>query len=247
METEMQARKWAVVVPMANEEKDFTRFIDEMTRTLDRLESGTVYLVVDSVSHDTTWELCRGLAERDPRYRAVWAPENRNVVDAYLRGFREAYANEHDIIVEMDAGLSHDPGAIPMFLRVLHEGNECAFGSRFIKGGSIGASPLKRQLLSRGGTLLANWLLGTGMRDMTSGFQAFQAEVVGKLLAYRLRSTAHFYQTEVRYLLRNRRHTEVPIHYKAPSPRVSPRAVRNALRTLSYYFIRRISGKPVSI
>lgn len=245
MGTETQAWNWAVVVPMANEQEDFTLFTDEMTRILDRLESGTVYLVVDSVSKDMTWELCRRLAEGDPRYRAIWAPENRNVVDAYMRGFREAYANGYDIIIEMDAGLSHDPGAIPMFLRVLHEGNECVFGSRFVKGGSIGGSPLKRQLLSRGGTLLANWLLGTDMRDMTSGFQAFQAEVVGKLLAYRLRSTAHFYQTEVRYLLRNRRHTEVPIHYKAPSPRVSTGAVHNALRTLLYYFIRRISGKPV--
>lgn len=238
---------WAAVVPMANEEADFTIFTDEMAKILDRLQCGTVYIVVDSVSQDMTWELCRKLAENDSRFRAIWAPENRNIVDAYLRGFREAYANNHDIIIEMDAGMSHDPRAIPMFLRVLNEGNECAFGSRFINGGSMTASPLKRRLLSHGGTLLANILLGTKLYDMTSGFQGFHAKVIGELLGYRFHSTAHFYQTEVRYLLRNHRYAEIPIHYKAPSPRVSRNAIRNSLGVLAYYFIRRLTGRAVSI
>jgi dolichol-phosphate mannosyltransferase len=55
----------------------------------------------------------------------------------------------------MDAGLSHDPRAIPMYLRVLNEGNEVAFGSRFIKDGSMGDSPLNRRMLSKAGTYLS--------------------------------------------------------------------------------------------
>lgn len=238
---------WAAVVPMANEEAEFHLFTAEMTRILDRLKTGTVYLVIDTVSQDRTGELCRECMERDSRFRMVWAPENRNVVDAYLRGFREAYANGHEIIIEMDAGLSHDPHAIPMFLRVLNEGNECAFGSRFINGGSMTDSPFKRQLLSRGGTILANLLLGTRLYDMTSGFQGFHASVVARLLNYELLSTAHFYQTEVRYLLRRCRFAEIPIHYKAPSPRVSRSAIRNAFKVLAYYFFLRISGRSISL
>ena len=60
------------------------------------------------------------------------------MVDAYIKGLRVAYEAGHELIIEMDAGLSHDPRAIPMFLRVLNEGNECAFGSRFTNGGSMG-------------------------------------------------------------------------------------------------------------
>jgi dolichol-phosphate mannosyltransferase len=232
---------------MANEEKEFALFTSEMSKILDHLLSGTVYLVVDSVSRDMTWELCKQLAEHDSRYRPIWAPENRNVVDAYLRGFKEALDNGHEIIIEMDAGMSHDPGAIPMFLKALSEGNECAFGSRFINGGSMANSPLKRRLLSQGGTFLANILLGTKMSDMTSGFQGFHAQVLKNLLAYPLRSTAHFYQTEVRYLLRNRRYLEVPIHYQVPSPRVSSKAIRNALTVLLYYFFCRVCGRAASI
>ena len=230
---------------MANEEKEFQAFIGVMVQALNRLESGTIYLVVDSVSKDKTLEMCRSLSQSDHRFITVWAPENRNVVDAYLRGFREAYGNGHEIIIEMDAGLSHDPRAIPMFLRVLNEGNECAFGSRFINGGSMADSPFKRRLLSRGGTLLSNLLLGTRMHDMTSGFQGFHSHVIAKLLNYKLLSTAHFYQTEVRYLLREHRFAEIPIHYQSPSPRVSRNAIRNSLKVLTYYFIRRLVGRAI--
>lgn len=238
---------WAVVVPLANEESEFGEFTDQMTVVLDRLKSGSVYLVVDLVSKDQTLDLCRKLSRRDPRYATVWAPQNRNVVDAYLNGFRVALENNHDFIIEMDAGLSHDPRAIPMFLRVLHEGNDCAFGSRYLNGGSMSDSPLRRRLLSKGGNILANLLLGTKMKDMTSGYEGFSAAVLRKLLQIPLRSRAHFYQTEVRYLLRYQRAIEVPIHYCAPSPRVSRGAVSNALAVLAYYFWRRITFRPPAV
>jgi dolichol-phosphate mannosyltransferase len=234
---------WAVVVPMANEDTDFHEFTSELVKVLDKLDSGKVYFVVDTVSKDNTRQLCEELSRADGRFVTIWAPETRNVVDAYLRGFKAAYGNGHEIIIEMDAGMSHDPKALPMFLRVLNEGNECAFGSRFINGGSMADSPLKRRLLSRGGTILANTLLGTTLYDMTSGFQGFRAHVIGRLLEHPLLSTAHFYQTEVRYLLRNFRFAEIPIHYQAPSPRVSKNAIRNALTVLSHYFTKRLSGQ----
>lgn len=243
----MYRHNWAVVVPMANEEQDFALFITELIQVLDKLATGTVYLVVDTVSIDGTLDLCRSLSQNDIRFKTIWAPENRNVVDAYLRGFREAHVNGHEIIIEMDAGMSHDPKALPMFLRVLSEGNECAFGSRFINGGSMADSPINRRILSRGGTLVTNLLLGTHLFDMTSGYQGFHSHVIEELLNYELLSKAHFYQTEVRYILRKHRFAEIPIHYQAPSPRVSRNAIRNALKVLVHYFTRRITGKAVAI
>jgi dolichol-phosphate mannosyltransferase len=234
---------WALIIPLANEEEEFETFIQALRSTLDRLNSGTVYLVVDTVSKDRTLELCKALEASDPRFAAVWAPENRNVVDAYIRGYRAAYDHGHEFIIEMDAGLSHDPRAIPMFLRVLNEGNECAFGSRFINGGSITESNYKRTVLSKVGTVLSNVLLGTRMYDMTSGYQGFHRDIVRRFLAYKLLSKAHFYQTELRYLLRYTRYAEIPIHYKAPSPRVSQRAISNSISVLLHYFKLRLTGR----
>ena len=230
-------------MPMANEEDDFKPFIEMFTFVINTLDSGKIYFVIDKASKDRTLELCQELSAKDPRYVTVWAPENRNVVDAYVKGLRVAYEAGHELIIEMDAGLSHDPRAIPMFLRVLNEGNECAFGSRFINGGSMGDSPFKRRLLSKVGTVLANILLGTKLYDMTSGYQGFHRDIVGKIISYDLKSSAHFYQTELRYLLRKRRLFEVPIHYQAPSPRVSKNAIKNAYQTLFNYFFLRLAGK----
>lgn len=238
---------FALVIPMANEELDFAPFVAELTSLLDKLECGVVYFVVDTVSKDKTLLLCQELSASDKRFRTIWAPENKNVVDAYIRGYREALQNHHELIIEMDAGLSHDPNAVPMFLRVLNEGNECAFGSRFINGGSICDSNWKRTFLSRSGTILSNILLGTKMYDMTSGFQGFHASTVQKFVDYPLLSKAHFYQTELRYLLRNSRYAEIPIHYRAPSPSVSKRAIRNSFSTLFYYFGMRLSFRAPQI
>ena len=243
----MSHSDFAVVVPMANEENDFEPFITELTAVLNSLGCGVVYLVVDNVSRDRTFELCRTLSANDPRFVTIYAPENRNVVDAYLRGFAEALQRGHEYIIEMDAGMSHDPWAIPLFLEELAKGYRCVFGARFIPGGAIIDAPLRRKLLSRGGTLISNLLLGTRLSDMTSGFQGFHADIVASVIRYKLLSTAHFYQTELRYLLRNEKYAELPISYRTPSPRVSKGAIRNALKVLWHYFVLRITGKPAAI
>ncbi len=238
---------WAVVVPLANEETELAGLVAALAKEMDQLAGGVVYFIVDSVSRDRTLECCREIERKDPRFVTKWLPENRCVVDAYVNGFREALKGGHEIIIEMDAGLSHDPRAIPGFLRALNEGNDCAFGSRYINGGSMVDSPLRRRMLSKGGTILAKVLLGAGLADMTSGFQGFRRNVLERLVKYPLRSRAHFYQTEVRHLLRHEKLIEVPIHYRAPSPRVSRGAVRNSLAVLLYYTLRRIMGRSPNV
>jgi len=234
---------FGLVIPMANEQEDFHPFVECLTEVLNLLECGKVYFIVDKVSKDNTLELCEKVSKNDNRFVTIWAPENKNVVDAYIKGYRVALENKHHIIIEMDAGLSHDPKALPMFLRVLNEGNECAFGSRFINGGSICDSTWKRTFLSKFGTILSNILLGSKMYDMTSGYQGFKADIVEKFVAYGLLSKAHFYQTELRYLLRKSRYAEIPIHYRAPSPSVSKKAIYNSLYVLFHYFILRLRFK----
>jgi dolichol-phosphate mannosyltransferase len=238
---------WALVVPMANEENEFVPFIHALKTALDKIMSGCVYLVVDNASVDKTLELCKNISSADNRFKTVWAPENKNVVDAYIRGYREALKNNHSFIIEMDAGLSHDPAVLPVFLKYLSEGNECVYGSRFISGGTMSDSPANRTGLSKIGTILSNLLLGTKLHDMTSGYQGFTKEVAAKFAYYSLKSKAHFFQTEIRYLLRKNKFIETPIHYKAPSPRVSRGAVKNAIYCLLYYFWRRITFRSVSL
>lgn len=229
---------FAICIPMANEEQDFDSFVTPLREVLANYPQAEVYLVVDNASKDATPRLCEALEKEDSRFRYVWAPENKNVVDAYLRGFREAMKNKPSFILEMDGGGSHDPRVIPSFVRAMKEGNECAFGSRYINGGSMVGSPFKRRFLSKFGSWVARVFLSCPMRDVTSGYEAFSYQVMEKILAYPLRSKAHFYQTELRYLCRFLNWIEVPIHYTAPSPRVSPNALKNARACLMYYVLK---------
>ncbi len=238
----MYYKNWALIVPLANEEKEFKPFIEMVKFVIDVIPPGKVYFVIDKVSKDNTKNLCLDLSSKDDRFKTIWAPNNKNVVDAYIKGLKVAYENKHDIFIEMDAGLSHDPRAIPMFLRVLNEGNECAFGSRFVIGGSMSDSPINRRFFSGMGTFLSKVLLGTRMSDMTSGFQGFHRNIVEKILNHEFKSSGHFYQTELRYLLKKYRFAEVPIHYKAPSPSVSIKSINNSISTLLWLFFQRVVG-----
>ncbi len=244
---DMSQQPWALLIPMANEETDFDIFIHALKNSIDNLPGVSVFLVVDNASRDKTLQLCQSLSESDKRFHNVWAPENKNVVDAYIRGYKEALKTNAQYIIEMDAGMSHDPVELPKFLKFLSQGYSCVYGSRFIKGGSMGDSPAKRQSLSKIGTILSNILLGSSLHDMTSGYQGFHRNIVELFTAKPLRSKAHFYQTEIKYLLRKYKSIEIPIHYKAPSPRVSKNAIINSIECLLYYFWRRITFRPISL
>ena len=238
---------FAITIPMANESADFIPFTEQLKHVLNTLNGGTVYFVIDRATKDNTLELCQALSQRDSRFITLWAPENKHVVDAYRRGLQAAYQNGHEFIIEMDAGLSHDPNTLPQFIAAWQQGYDCAFGSRNIAGGSNTDSPLTRRFLSHSGTLLSKILLGTKLHDMTSGFQGFKRGIVEKILNYPIRSIAHFYQTEIRYLLRHYHCIEIPIHYSSPSPRVKWKFIVNSLQVLGFYTLQRFTLNGISL
>ncbi|MGA9068872.1 MAG: glycosyltransferase, partial [Terracidiphilus sp.] len=156
---------------MANEGDDAVSFCQAVLEQCGGFRRVTFFAVFDRVTKDSSLDQMRALEWTEPRLSVVWAPENRCVVDAYLRGYKEALASECDWILEIDAGFSHQPEDIPQFFNAMDQGLDCVFGSRFI--GRFEKSSFKRHFVSWGGTLLANLLLGTRQTDMTSGFELF--------------------------------------------------------------------------
>jgi len=219
---------------MANERDTATRFVREVLAACAPFEFGAVtfFAVLDRVSRDGTVELLRGLEAELPQLRVVWAPENRSVVDAYLRGYREALDAGCDWVLEIDAGYSHQPSDIPCFFKKMLEGYDCVFGTRFGPGGRITESSFKRRLISRGGTFLANLLLGTRLSDMTSGFELFSRAALHEVLEKGVNSRGHFFQTEIKAHCQALRVAEVPIHYRAASDSVNKDVLKDALRNL---------------
>jgi dolichol-phosphate mannosyltransferase len=218
-----------VVVPFGNEEGTVAAFLREVSTYL-RPEDA-IFCVLDTVSQDRTRERIAGEEGRNPRIHLIWAPENRCVVDAYFRGYQEALDAGCDWILEMDGGFSHRPDEIPRFLEAMGTGVDFVAGSRFREDGRHTGS-WSRYWISKGGTLLANAVLGTRMTDMTSGFECFTREALEFVVDRGVRSRAHFFQTEIRYMLHDWIWTEVPITYANPSPGVGGDSITESLRIL---------------
>lgn len=231
-----------IVCPMADERSTAVKFVNAVLEQCRNFTSVKFFVIFDNACKDGTYDLLRNLQNKPPELEVIWAPEDRCVVDGYIRGYREALDAGCDWILEIDAGFSHQPSEIPQFFDKMAEGYDCVFGSRFCKGGEFSERPLSRYFLSRAGSTLANLLLGTKLKDMTSGFEMFTSAALQKVLDKGIQSRGHFFQTEIKAYCRNLRIAEVPIHYRAPSQNVNAAVVMDALGNLFRLFRKRLAG-----
>lgn len=231
-----------IVITMANEEATFDDFITKLLNALTPYPEAKVFIITDAASKDNTPQLCSNLAANNYRFYHEHNTRVRNIVQAKMRVYELAHShNDLQFILELDAGLSHNPAAIPLFVKAFEDGYKCVYGSRFCKGGHMNHNSGSRKFLSKWGTTATNILLGTKLKDMTSGYQGFSTDLIGKGLYYEWRSLAHFHQTEMRYLYRKHKQIEIPITYIAPSPNVSKKSITNSIQCLLYYFFKRIT------
>ena len=223
-------KKTIIVMPVANEEATMGWILDEiLSLPYDNLH---VYPVIDSYSKDRTEEIIRDRERLSDKVKCIFHEKSTGVISCYLEGFKRALADGAERIIEMDGGGSHLPSEIPQFLEKLEEGYDCVWGSRFMEGGSMREQPLYRRVLSQGGTFLSNAVLGTGLKDMTSGFEGFQRKILENMNLDAFLSTGHMYQTEMRFYCRNLRTVEVPIHYVGTASSLKSSSVTEALRLL---------------
>ena len=216
-------------MPVANEERTMRKVAEQfLSLPYDNL---FLYPVIDAYSTDRTEEIIRSF-EGTGRVKCIFYEDPTGVISCYLEGYRRALADGAEYVIEMDGGGSHLPREIPQFIEKLDAGYDCVFGSRFIKGGVMKNDPLYRKALSYGGTLLSNLVLGTKLKDMTSGFEAFRREVLEQFDFSRFLSTGHMYQTEMRFYCRHFKQIEVPIHYRAGKSSLKAASVTEALRLL---------------
>lgn len=220
-------KKIIIIMPVANEEETIGQVLDEILAL--PYKNLWVYTIIDNYSKDRTEDIIKSYEQTSKMIKCVFYKESQGVISCYLEGFRKALADNADYIIEMDGGGSHQPSEIPQFIEKLDEGYDCVFGSRFIKNGEISNHPLYRRILSSGGTILSNIVLKTRLKDMTSGFEGFQANILKSMDLKSFLSTGHMYQTEMRFYCRNLNIIEVPIHYIGGNSSLKFKSVKEAL------------------
>ncbi len=188
---------------------------------------------LDRASKDNTLALLRDYAVSEPRLKPVFAPENRCVVDAYVRGYREAIASGADWVMEIDAGFSHRPSDLPPFFAAMAQGVTIVFSLH----DSLWAARSKAVRSSgrwsaKAAQFLANLLLRTKLSDMTSGFQLFKREVLASILEKGIFSRGPFFQTEMKAYCQSLNYVEVPITYSMASHSVGAGSIKESLQQL---------------
>ena len=160
-----------VVLPTYNEAENIERFL----RAVREASPDTDVLVVDDDSPDGTGALVEKIDAELGRIKLLSRPGKRGLGSAYRDGFAHVLQADYDVVVTMDADLSHDPEQIPDFLDKITDGTDLVIGSRYVTGGGTTDWPVRRQLLSRWGNAYTRTILGVSPRDCTGGYRAYRA------------------------------------------------------------------------
>lgn len=238
-----------ILIPTFNEIESITRLLDRIEPVRDQMISSGLLtecelLVIDDNSPD-------GTADEVESMDLSWVSVNRRpgksgLGPAYIAGFREGLAKSFDLIVEMDADLSHQPEELPaLALPVIEGAADLTIGTRWMAGGNVVNWPLRRQLISRFGTGYARVALGLQLRDVTSGYRVFRARVLETIDLDRIETHGYGFQIEMilRALENGFRIKEVPITFverEGGVSKMSKKIVLEALWKVTLWGIRRL-------
>jgi glycosyltransferase involved in cell wall biosynthesis len=200
-------------------------------------------LVVDDNSPDGTADLAEAAAARLGRIEVARRPAKLGLGSAYRTGFGWGLARNFDVLVEMDADLSHDPADVPRLCATIEEGADLVIGSRYIPGGSIPAWSWHRRALSRYGNRYAARMLRLPVTDATSGFRAYAASRLVDLGLDTVRADGYGFQVEMAYRVAQRggKVVEIPISFADRTlgrSKMSSRIVLEALGLVTWWGIR---------
>jgi dolichol-phosphate mannosyltransferase len=154
-------------------------------------------LVVDDGSPDGTGAFVAQLALVEPRVRLLQRRAKGGLGSAYRSGYAEAMAMAVDVICQMDADLSHDPDQLEGLLAAVADGADVAVGSRYVSGGDVRGWSWRRVALSKAANLFVRVVTGCPVRDSTSGFRAYRAEVLDGIGVADTRSDGYAFQIEM--------------------------------------------------
>jgi dolichol-phosphate mannosyltransferase len=202
----------SVVIAAYDEEGNVEPLTRRLAKALSTLGgwSWEVLYVVEGT--DRTREILEGLAGEIPGLRVLYQERPSGIGNAFRRGFA-AVPPETDWVVTLDADLNHQPEEIPRLLESAgRRGCDVLVGSRFLAGSEVDGTPLWKRFLSGTMNHLMRFLYGVRVKDKTSGFRVYRAEVLRRI---EFESSAFAFLPEV--LIRAHRAgftiAEEPIHF----------------------------------
>jgi dolichol-phosphate mannosyltransferase len=165
----------SVVIPARDEEQSLPPTVTEIHRILSAENVPHEIVVVDDGSKDSTWRVLQELKLRCPTLAPVRNTGANGFGRAVVCGFDHSRG---DAIVVMMADASDAPGDAVRYWRLLNEGYDCVFGSRFMTGSEVIDYPRVKLFVNRLANLFVRLGFNIPLNDTTNAFKAYRRTVI---------------------------------------------------------------------
>lgn len=240
----MSERSVLVVIPTYQEAENIDNVL---TRVREALPAASI-LVVDDNSPDATADRADKVGEKLGYIEVLRRPGKSGLGSAYREGFEWGLAQGFEVLIEMDADLSHNPDDLSRLVEGIDTGADLVVGSRYVPGGAIPGWPAHRALLSRYGNLYARMMLRLKLNDATSGFRAYRSSMIRTICMNEVRADGYGFQIEMAYRMTRAGAVvlEVPITFidrVEGTSKMSSRIIFEALGLVTMWGVRDVVRK----
>lgn len=222
--------KILVVLPTYNEVENIGSVLAKIME-----QAALDVLIVDDNSTDGTRDTVRKKIDTG-RVFMLERTAKLGLGTAYITGFQWGLQRGYELFFEMDADNSHNPAAIPFFIKELEKGYDMIIGSRYINNTiSVVGWDFKRLLLSKFGNLYASFMLGLGQfTDLTSGYRCYTKTALKAIGLEKVKSNGYAFQIEMVYrgFMNGLKIAEIPIIFyerESGGSKMSRKIVREAV------------------
>jgi dolichol-phosphate mannosyltransferase len=170
-----EGMKLSVVMPAQNEEGSVAKTVEGVVAALEGEGIDYEIVVVNDDSEDSTEAVVAAMGEQNPRIRVHRSHNERGFGNAIRAGL-DVFTGDAVAIVMADA--SDNPRDLVLYHRLLEEGYDCAFGSRFVAGAKVYDYPRVKYVVNRLANQFIRILFRHRYNDTTNAFKAYRREVV---------------------------------------------------------------------
>ena len=165
----------SVIVPVLNEEGSLDKFYVETSTEL-REYSDWEMIFVDDGSDDESFNIIRGIAEKDSHVTVIQFFKNFGKADALSEGFNQATG---DVVITIDADLQDDPAEIPRLITKIQDGWDVVSGWKKDR-----KDPASKRIPSKLFNLVTRIFTGIKIHDFNCGLKAYRRKVVKAIDVY---------------------------------------------------------------
>ncbi|HPX60795.1 MAG TPA: glycosyltransferase family 2 protein [Deltaproteobacteria bacterium] len=231
---------FSIVVPIYNEQDNIAALYNAITAALDSYDRNYEVVLVDDGSVDNSFNMLKGIAERDSRFKVIRFRRNFGQTAAMSAGFDAASG---EIIIPMDGDLQNDPADVPHLIEKLNEGYDVVSGWRSDRKDTF----VTRKIPSMLANALISKMTGVHLHDYGCTLKAYRREVLDGVNLY---GEMHRFVPALASQV-GAKVTEMPVRHHPRIHGVSKYGISRTLRVvldlITVKFLLSYSTKPIQL